>query len=99
MGDLCDNIGLVLACLPSGSTNATESPSQYMTQPSWIPILSPYFLCMLAIPIFPLIKFIYNLYTYMYVLHVPYNDMLIVLYSTMYMYIQGERYIRKKYMY
>ena len=30
MGDLCDNIGLVLV-----------SPSQYMTQPYGIPILSP----------------------------------------------------------
>ena len=31
----------VLTCLPHGSTNATASPSQYMTQPSRIPILSP----------------------------------------------------------
>ena len=40
---LCDNIvlGLVLACLPSGSTDVTASPSCYMTQPSVIPILSP----------------------------------------------------------
>ena len=38
---LCDNIGLVLVCLPSGSTDVTTSPSQYMTQPSRIPILSP----------------------------------------------------------
>ena len=41
LGYLCDNIGLMLACLPSGSTNATGSPSRYMTQPSGIPILSP----------------------------------------------------------
>ena len=32
LGYLCDNIGLVLACLPSGSTNVTASPSQYMLQ-------------------------------------------------------------------
>ena len=38
---LCDNIGLVLVCLPSGSTDVTPSPSQYMTQLSGIPILSP----------------------------------------------------------
>ena len=41
MGDLCDNIGLVLVCLPSGSTDVAPSPSQYMTQLSRIPILSP----------------------------------------------------------
>ena len=41
MGDLCDNIGLVMACLPRGSTNASVSRSQSMTQPSGIPILSP----------------------------------------------------------
>ena len=34
MGELCDNIGLVLACLLSGSTNATTSPSRCMTKPS-----------------------------------------------------------------
>ena len=39
--DLCDNIGLVLVCLPSGSTDVAGSPSQYMIQPSGIPILSP----------------------------------------------------------
>ena len=38
---LCNNIGLVLACPPCGSTNASASPSQNMTQPSGIPILSP----------------------------------------------------------
>ena len=58
MGYLCDNIGLVLACLPSGTTGVTGSPSQYMTQPSGIPISCLlYFLCILAIPIFPLSKF------------------------------------------
>ena len=41
MGYLCDNIGLALACLPSGTTGVTGSPSCYMTQPSGIPILSP----------------------------------------------------------
>ena len=39
--DLCDNIGLVLVCLPSGSTDVAASPSQYMIQPSGSPILSP----------------------------------------------------------
>ena len=38
---LCDNIGLVLVCLPSGSTDVNTSPSRYMIQPSGIPILSP----------------------------------------------------------
>ena len=41
MGALCDNTGLVMACLPRGSTDASASPSQSMTQPSGIPILSP----------------------------------------------------------
>ena len=45
LGYFCDNnkiIGLVLVCLPSGSTDVTASPSQYiMTQPSRISILSP----------------------------------------------------------
>ena len=41
MGDLCDNIGLVVGCLPSASTYVTASPSQYMTQLSGIPILTP----------------------------------------------------------
>ena len=41
MGYLCDNIGLVLVCLPSGSTDVTTSASRYMTQPSGIPIFSP----------------------------------------------------------
>ena len=41
VGHLCDNIGLVLACLPSGTTSVAGSPGCYMTQPSGIPILSP----------------------------------------------------------
>ena len=42
LGYLCDNIGVVLACLPSGTTCVTGSPSCYiMTQPSGSPILSP----------------------------------------------------------
>ena len=53
---LCDNIGLVLVYLPSGSTDVTTSPSRYITQPSGIPILSPVLLCMLVIPIFPFLK-------------------------------------------
>ena len=31
----------MLVCLPSGSTDVAASPSQYMIQPSGIPILSP----------------------------------------------------------
>ena len=41
VGYLCNNVELMLACLPSGSTDVTASPSQYMTQLSGIPILSP----------------------------------------------------------
>ena len=41
LGYLCDNIGLILACLPSGSTDVTASASRYITKPSGIPILSP----------------------------------------------------------
>ena len=41
MEDLCDNIGLVLVYLPSGSEDVAASPSQYMIQPFGIPILSP----------------------------------------------------------
>ena len=41
VGYLCDNMGLVLACLSSGSIGVTGSPSCYMTQSSGIPILSP----------------------------------------------------------
>ena len=48
---VCNNIGLVLVWLPSGITNITPSPSQYVTPGS------PSCLCMLAIPIFPLFKF------------------------------------------
>ena len=43
MGALCDNIALVMAGLPSGSTNASVSHSQStcMTQSSGILILPP----------------------------------------------------------
>ena len=41
VGYFCNNIGLVLACLPGGTTGVTGSPSRYMTQPPGIPILSP----------------------------------------------------------
>ena len=41
LGYLCDNIGLVLACLPSGTAVGPGSPSRYMTQQSGSPILSP----------------------------------------------------------
>ena len=41
MGDLCDNVGLVLVCLPSGSTDVVQSSSVYMTHLYGIPILSP----------------------------------------------------------
>ena len=41
LGYLCNNIGLVLASLLSGSTDASTSPRHCMTQPSGIPILSP----------------------------------------------------------
>ena len=56
MGYLCDNIGLVLVhvCLPSGSKDVTTSPSQYMTQPSGIPILSPVLFMHVGIPCIPL---------------------------------------------
>ena len=54
MGYLCDNIGLVLVCLPSGSTDVTTSPSRSHAE-SLSCLL--YFLCMLAIPIFPFLKF------------------------------------------
>ena len=53
---LCDNIGLVLVCLPSGSTDVTISPSQYMTQPSGIPILSPVLFMHVGDPYIPLFK-------------------------------------------
>ena len=41
MGGLCDNIGLVLPCLPSGSRHVSLHYLAVMTQPSGIPILSP----------------------------------------------------------
>ena len=53
---LCDNIGLVLVCLPSGSTDVTTSPSRYMTQPSGIPILSPVLFMHVGDPYIPLFK-------------------------------------------
>ena len=52
-----DNIGLVLVCLPSECTDVALSPSQYMTQLSGSLSCLLYFLCMLAIPIFPFLKF------------------------------------------
>ena len=65
-GGLCNNIGLVVGCLPSVSTYTVHV---YMslhqlavrTQPSGITILSP---VLLVIPIFPLFKF-EELYTYL----------------------------------
>ena len=53
---LCDNIGLVLVCLPSGSTDVTTSPRQYMTKPSGIPILSPVLFMHVGDPYIPLFK-------------------------------------------
>ena len=55
---LCDNIGPVLVCLPSGSTDVTTSPSRYMTQPSGIPILSPVLFMHVGDPYIPLLKFV-----------------------------------------
>ena len=49
-------IGLVLVCLPSGSTDVTTSPSRYMTQPSGIPILSPVLFMHVGDPYIPLFK-------------------------------------------
>ena len=57
LGYLCDNIGLVLACLPSGMTGVTGSPSRYMTQPFRIPILSPLLFMHIGDPYIPLFKF------------------------------------------
>ena len=51
---LCDNIGLVLVCLPSGSTDVAASPSWYVTQPSGIPILSPVLFIHVGDPHIPL---------------------------------------------
>ena len=56
MGYLCDNIGLVLVCIPSGSTDVAASPSWYMTQPSGIPILSPVLFMHVGDPYIPLFK-------------------------------------------
>ena len=42
------------ACLPSGSTDVTTSPSRYMTQPSGIPILSPVLFMHVGDPYIPL---------------------------------------------
>ena len=52
---LGNNIGLVLVCLPRGSTNTTASPSQYMTQPSRISILSPVLFMHVGDPTFLLV--------------------------------------------
>ena len=54
MGDLGDNIELVLACILSGSTNATASLSRYMTKPSAIPILSPVLFMHVGDPYIPM---------------------------------------------
>ena len=52
---LCDNIGLVLACL-RGSTDTAASPSQYMTQSSGVPILSPVLFMHVGNPLFILFR-------------------------------------------
>ena len=57
LGYLCDNIGLILACLPSGSTDVTASASWYITKPSGIPILSPVLFMRVGDPYIPLFKF------------------------------------------
>ena len=57
LGYPCDNIGLVLACLLTG-VHMSLHHLAIMTQPSGIPILSPIHFIMLAIPIFPLFKFV-----------------------------------------
>ena len=70
MGYLCDNIGLVLVCLPSGSTDVTTSPSQYMTQPSGIPILSPVLFMHVGDPYISRkskIRRIFDLFVYIYI--------------------------------
>ena len=53
---LCNNIGPVLVCLLSGSTDVTTSPSRYMTQPSGNPILSPVLFMHVGDPYIPLFK-------------------------------------------
>ena len=64
MGDLCDNIRLAMACLPRGSTNASASPSQSMTQPSRISILSPVLFMHVGDPYIPPRR-IFNLLVFM----------------------------------
>ena len=66
MGYLCDNIGLVLVCLLSGSTDVTTSPSRYMTQPSGIPILSPVLFMHVGDPFLKFEEFLIYLYTCIY---------------------------------
>ena len=57
LGYLCDNIGLILACPPSGSTDVTASASWYITKPSGIPILSPVLFMRVSDPYIPPFKF------------------------------------------
>ena len=52
----------MLACLPSGSTGGTGSPSRYMTQPLGITILSPVLFIHVG-DIFPLFNDLLVLYT------------------------------------
>ena len=58
MGDLCDNIGLVLVGLPSGSADVAPSPSQYNYDPA---IRDPYFVSCIFYAcwqsLLPLLKF------------------------------------------
>ena len=56
---LCDNIGVLLACLLSGSTDVAASPSQYMSQPSGIPILSPVLFVHVGNPLFKFKEFLF----------------------------------------
>ena len=63
-GYLCDNIGLMLACLLSGITGVTGSPSRYMTQLSGIPILSPVLFMHVGDPYLP--PFYIHVYTCVY---------------------------------
>ena len=64
VGYLCDNIGLILACLPSGSTDVTASARRYITNPSGIPILSPVLFMRVDDPYNPPFKFEEYLFTY-----------------------------------
>ena len=58
LGYFCNNIiGLGLACLPSGSTDVAASPSNSMTQPSGIPILSCILFMHVDNPYIPPFKF------------------------------------------